>query len=114
MDHEVISVAELRAWCTKTLDVVEHEGRSHFIIPRALYWKMDHSKLWDVPAAGPTVFDAQDDVTTLREEAVLPIEDLVAWHSLEHLSGVLAVIASQWDDSYPFARSELSADTGVA
>mgnify|MGYP001491066527 CR=1 FL=1 len=95
MDHSNVSITDLRRWSARTFDVLEAAGRKEIAVPLGLYWLMEPEDLWVLPTAMPTAGDTRDDITTLNEELAQPIDELVDWHSLGHLVGILSVVASQ-------------------
>jgi hypothetical protein len=95
MDEVTLSLAEVRQWASRTLNVLEAWGHKEISVPLGLYHFMDPTELWTMPAVKPVVGDSRDDISTLREEVLRPMEDLVDWHSLQHLIGILSVVASQ-------------------
>lgn len=95
MGEAILSLAELRQWSARTFDVLEAWGHKEISVPLGLYYFMDPAEVWTLPAAQPVVGDSRDDIATLREELVKPLDDLVDWHSLQHLIGILSVVASQ-------------------
>jgi hypothetical protein len=95
MTDITLTVAELRSWCAKTLDVLEADEHTRIVVPKGLYYIAEPARIWELPPAPPTVGDSDDDVVTLRDEAAQAPEDLVAPHSLGHLIGILTVVASQ-------------------
>jgi hypothetical protein len=98
--HVRIDVAELRLACNKVLDVVEERLGSEVVLGDGSfvgdhYWELTLEAsfgLLDYPELNVVAGQTTDDVDELRR--VIDSEDVVLWHDIEHITGVLRRIAS--------------------
>ncbi|MBQ1012629.1 hypothetical protein KBX53_17030 [Micromonospora sp. M51] len=97
---EVLRVQDLRRVCGVLLDMVEERFGAEIDLSRVdvdLYWNVDLGTafdLKDVPESGLDVGQISDDVAELHALLRRPAGDVpVLWHDLQHLAGVLRLLA---------------------
>ncbi|MEU8219898.1 hypothetical protein AB0C47_29495 [Micromonospora taraxaci] len=97
---DVLRVQDLRRVCGKLLDVVEEQFGAEIDLGRIdvdFYWNIDLRSAFDLygaPEAGIDLGQSSDDVAELRALLRRPADDvLVLWHDLQHLAGVLRLLA---------------------
>jgi hypothetical protein len=97
MSGIVLSISEIRSWVTATLDAVEHKWGPQVELPSTFYWATNFREAFDLNARlEPTMGDLADDVSDIRKDLAGEIEErvLTAWHTLEHLKGILGALAA--------------------
>jgi len=97
---DVLKVDDLRRVCGVLLDMVEERFGAEIDLSGIgvdLYWKVDLKtafELRDVPESGIDVGQSSDDVAELQALLRRPADDVpVLWHDLQHLAGVLRLLA---------------------
>ncbi|MEU1240840.1 hypothetical protein ABZ388_10790 [Micromonospora parva] len=97
---DVLRVQDLRRVCGVLLDMVEERFGAEIDLSRVdidLYWNVDLGTafdLGDVPESGLDVGQISDDVAELHALLRRPADDVpVLWHDLQHLAGVLRLLA---------------------
>ncbi|GAB4101631.1 hypothetical protein GCM10028790_06490 [Micromonospora taraxaci] len=97
---DVLRVQDLRRVCGKLLDVVEEQFGGEIDLERIdvdFYWSIDLRSAFDLygaPEAGIDLGQSSDDVAELHALLRRPADDvLVLWHDLQHLAGVLRLLA---------------------
>ncbi|GGM06197.1 hypothetical protein [Micromonospora yangpuensis] len=97
---ETLRVEELRQVCVLLLDAVQERFGSEIdlsILDVDHYWNVDLRSAFSIqedPASGIDVGQSSDDVAELR--ALLrrrPEDELLLWHDLQHLAGMLRLLA---------------------
>ncbi|MGC4859579.1 hypothetical protein [Micromonospora sp. DT41] len=97
---DVLRIQDLRAVSGRLLDAVEERFGAELDVSRAgvdLYWNVDLRTAFEVsndPAAGIDVGQTSDDLSELRALLRGPADSMpVLWHDLQHLAGVLRLLA---------------------
>ncbi|MEU4400893.1 hypothetical protein [Micromonospora orduensis] len=97
---DVLNVEDLRRVCGVLLDMVEERFGAEIDLSGVgvdLYWNVDLATafdLRDVPESGIDVGQCSDDVAELRALLRRPADHVpVLWHDLQHLAGVLRLLA---------------------
>ncbi|MFI7661182.1 hypothetical protein ACIBTW_20120 [Micromonospora parva] len=97
---DVLRVQDLRRVCGVLLDMVEERFGAETDLSGVgvdLYWNVDLEtafELRDVPESGIDVGQIRDDVAELHALLRRPADDVpVLWHDLQHLAGVLRLLA---------------------
>ncbi|WBB70130.1 hypothetical protein [Micromonospora sp. WMMD812] len=97
---DVLRVQDLRQVCGMLLDAVEERFGAEIDLSGVgidLYWNVDVRtafELRDDPAPGIDVGQSSDDIAELRSFLGRPAGDVpVLWHDLQHLAGVLRLLA---------------------
>ncbi|MER7588931.1 hypothetical protein ABTW72_15495 [Micromonospora sp. NPDC127501] len=97
---DVLKVQDLRRVCGVLLDMVEERFGAEIDLSRVgvdLYWNVDLGTAFesrDVPKSGIDVGQSSDDVAELQALLRRPADDVpVLWHDLQHLAGVLRLLA---------------------
>jgi len=97
---DMLRVQDLRKVCGTLLDAVEEQFGAEIDVSRVevdFYWNVDLRTAFEVsddPASGIDVGQASDDLAELRALLSRSADDLpVLWHDLQHLAGVLRLLA---------------------
>jgi hypothetical protein len=97
---DVLRVQDLREVCGTLLDAVEERFGGEIDLSRVgvdLYWNVDLRTAFEIgddPAAGIDVGQASDDVAEVRALLRRSVDDVpVLWHDLQHLAGVIRLLA---------------------
>ncbi|MEU8129760.1 hypothetical protein AB0B68_21310 [Micromonospora sp. NPDC049049] len=97
---DVLRAQDLRRVCGVLLDMVEERFGAEIDLSGVgvdLYWNVDLEtafELRDVPESGINVGQCSDDVAELQALLRRPADDVpVLWHDLQHLAGVLRLLA---------------------
>jgi len=87
-----LTSTELRGVTAALLDLIEAELGTTITLDADHYWQVDGRSAFDLSTT-PTIVVGQlaDDVESVR--AVMSTGDLVLWHDLEHLTGLLRRLA---------------------
>lgn len=92
---ERIEIAELRLVLDRVFDQLEREHGSSIDLDADYYWTLDLRRSFDLSEDQTSALDVgqlSDDVAELRR--VLADGEIVIWHDLEHLVGVLRRLAA--------------------
>ena len=85
-----VSIPDLRAALSRVLDTVEAQRGEVIVLDADHYWLIDSADSFDLDASPDVVVgQLSDDIETIHIT-----EDVVVWHDLEHLIGVLRRIAA--------------------
>ncbi|MGC4846168.1 hypothetical protein ACLQ3F_02960 [Micromonospora sp. DT15] len=97
---DVLRAQDLRRVCGVLLDMVEERFGAEIDLSGVgvdLYWNVDLEtafELRDVPESGINVGQCSDDVAELHALLRRPADAVpVLWHDLQHLAGVLRLLA---------------------
>ncbi|NYT95612.1 hypothetical protein [Salinispora sp. H7-4] len=97
---EALRVEELRQVCTRLLDAAQERFGSEIdlsVLDVNYYWNVDLPSAFNTyqdPAAGIDVGQISDDAAELRELLHRrAYDDPVLWHDLQHLAGLLRLLA---------------------
>lgn len=95
-DASRIEVQELRDALARVLDRIEERFGPTVELAADAYWVLDPLTAYDPHAdqsSGMTVAQLSDDVREVRD-VVARADDVVLWHDLSHIVGVLSRIAA--------------------
>jgi hypothetical protein len=92
-DAESVAIAELRAAVARLLDAAEKRFGPHVQMDSDVYWAVSPSDAFDTDSE-PNVVAKQlsDDLGTVREvlrRADAEQDELLLWHDLDHVVGLL-------------------------
>ena len=109
-EAESVTIAEVREWCTLALDILEQGGVERVKLDRDYHWQIAFTeafKPYETPI--PTMGSIADDVEELRSSMVaLDSGDGDSpWHVLDHLSGVITLLASEALENAGFVEKRI-------
>lgn len=97
MDHETISVRELKGLTVALFDKLAEIGLETVSVSRASYWSVFPADAFSIDRPELVMSAVTDDLHDLRNEASDP-ESLLSlgspWHALHHLAGIFSAMAS--------------------
>lgn len=88
-----IEIAELRSLSDRLFELLERRGVNQIAVGTDHFWQVFFEDAFDLNTTPtPVVGSISDCLSDLREEMANP-QDLIEWHALHHLSGVLSALA---------------------
>lgn len=97
-DELIVSVAELRGALDALLNEVERRFGPTIDLDADFYWDLEPSVIYDltqVPPGEPAIGQLSDDVASIRSLLHQRQDtDVVLWHDLVHVVGVLRRVAA--------------------
>ncbi|MEO0822470.1 MAG: hypothetical protein AAF074_18845 [Pseudomonadota bacterium] len=94
----MVPMNEIRAWANAAFDALEAAGAEGLEPADGGYWMLDTVEAWDLSRLPePMTGDLADDVGDIRRDLAgfAHIRGEIAWHTLDHLIGVLAALSQQ-------------------
>lgn len=93
-----LSLSEIRTLANQTFDALEAGGTQALQSNSGQYWRLDSTEAWDLSRTPEAmVGDLREDIGDLHADVTSADHStgLVAWHTLDHLIGVLTALSHQ-------------------
>lgn len=104
-----VSISEIRQMATEVFDALEKGGVTHLDPSEGWYWCIDSTDAWNMKRE-PTLLtgDLADDIQDIRKDLTeyREIAKTNAWHTLDHLLGVMTALSCQFKTRNGLAHTE--------